>query len=78
MQSNLLQHGVAPLSKFSTTGLGSPLNSVLESKLNLDFLQQSRCRAGEAYWCLAELPARLGIKTRDQDLGSRLGIKTWD
>jgi hypothetical protein len=58
-------------------GLGPPLNSVLESKLNHDLLQQGCCQVGEASGCLVELPARLEIKTWDQDLGLRLGIKTW-
>ena len=55
-------HGGALLSKFGAMGLGLPLNSVLESKLNHDLLQQGCCQAGEASGCLVELPARLGIK----------------
>jgi len=55
-------HGGALLPKVSAMGLGPPLNSVLESKLNHDLLQQGCCQAGEASGCLVELPARLGIK----------------
>jgi hypothetical protein len=48
-------------------GLGPPLNSVLESKLNHDLSQQSSCQAGEASGCLPlmALPARLGMPGSD-------------
>src|SRR5882672_7714610 len=50
-------HGGALLSKFRAMGLGLPLNSVLESKLNHDLLQQSRCQAGDANGCRLRIPS---------------------
>src|SRR3984893_4981723 len=47
-------HGGALLSPFRAMDLGPPLNSVLESKLNHDLLQQGCCQAGEASGCLVE------------------------
>jgi hypothetical protein len=40
------------LSESRAMGLKSPLNSVLESKLNHDLLQQGGCQAGEATGCV--------------------------
>jgi hypothetical protein len=62
-------YGGALLSIFRAMDLGPPLNSVLESKLNHDLLQQGCCQAGEASGCLVELPARLGLR-----LGFRVRI----
>ena len=57
-------HGGALLSKFRAMGLGLPLNSVLESKLNHDLSQQSHCQAGEASGCLAACRQDLGFRVR--------------
>src|SRR5260370_39852225 len=56
-------HGGALLPKDSARGLGPPLNSVLESKLNHDLLRQRCCQAREARGCLVDVPARLVSKT---------------
>src|SRR5882724_6929902 len=60
-------HGGALLSKFRAMGLGLPLNSVLESKLNHDLLQQSR--SGDANGCL---PDGVAGKTWDAGFGFRV------
>jgi hypothetical protein len=40
-------------------GLGPPLNSVLESKLNDDLLPQNRCQADEANGCLGGVAGKI-------------------
>jgi hypothetical protein len=50
-------------------GLGPPLNSVLESKLNHDSLRQSRCQAGQASGFLRDGVAG---KTWDAGFGFRV------
>src|SRR5882724_12550128 len=72
LQSNLLQRlalqtrtAERRFRKFRVIGLGLPLNSVLESKLNHDLSQQSRCQAGEASGCPPD-----GVAGKTWDAGS--------
>jgi hypothetical protein len=62
-------HGGALLSEFRAMGLGPPLNSVLESELNHDLLQES-LPSRRSRGCLVVSPARLRIPGSDSELAA--------